>query len=169
MFILRNRFQTWCTFHACDIVPTVNHANCLDQEPVRHTYGNLTYGIRLLLNPPFHLQPFIRTESVHGGKLRQACLNYSLTLWPLSCIDTDRHNCARTLLTAPLYWIMWVWNLNCGACVRAVFVFRASPINCRGAQSCLAQAEAQRYTRNPPTTPINAGLRCPDCKPAPVN
>lgn len=48
------------------IVPAVNHDNCLDQEAVRHTYGNLIYGIRLLLNPPFHLQPFIRTESVHG-------------------------------------------------------------------------------------------------------
>lgn len=51
MFILRNSFQIQYTVHARDITPTVNHANCLDQEPVRHTYGNLIGGIRLHLNP----------------------------------------------------------------------------------------------------------------------
>lgn len=42
-----------------NVALSVNHANCLEQETVRHTYGNLIHSIRLHLNPP----PFISSLS----------------------------------------------------------------------------------------------------------
>lgn len=134
-------------------MPAVNHANCFDQEAVRHTYGNLIYGIRLLLDPPLFISAFHQDWKCAWGMLRQPCLNYSLTLWPSSCIDTTvqtgtiapgLHLCAQLLQDN-----VGQWNPNCGACACTVFVFRASPLNCGGAQSC----SAQRYTWKPPPPP----------------
>lgn len=108
------------------------------------------------------------------GMLRQPCLNYSLTLWPVSCIDTTvptgtigpgrnrLHLCARLLQDH-----VSRWNLNCGACAGGVSVFRASPLNCGGAQSCWAQG----FTWNPPPPPPPhlrwspvSGLETSSCK-----
>lgn len=43
-----------------DITPSVNHANCLERETVRKTYGNVICGIRLHSTPP---PPFISVLS----------------------------------------------------------------------------------------------------------
>lgn len=158
MFILGNSFQTWCTIHAGDIVPTVNHANCLDQEPVRHTYGNLIYGIRLLLNPLFSSAAFHQDWKCAWGMLRQPCLNYSLTLWPWRCIDTVvqtgtiapgriwLHLCAQLLRDN-----VRQWNLNCSACARAVFVFSLT-FKLRGSAVVFGSGRSSALHPEPPPT-----------------
>lgn len=115
---------------------SLNHTNCLEQGTVRHTYGNLIHSIRLHLNPPLSFQTFHQYWKCAWGMLRQPCLNYSLTLWPASCIDTAVQPdtiawgcnwlqlCVRLLQDDASQW-----NLNCGACECIVFVFRASPLS----------------------------------------
>lgn len=136
-----------------DITLSVNHTNCPEQETVRHTYGNLIHSIRLHLNTPLLSFPtFHQDWKCAWGMLRQPCLNYSLTLWPMSCIDTAVQpgtialGCDRLQLCVRLLQdSVSQWNLNCGACEYIVFVFRASPLShfkLRGRAPRPAQAEA---------------------------
>lgn len=154
-----------CTIHACDITPSVNHANCLDQGLVRHTYGNLIHGIRLHVNPPLFSSPaFHQDGKCAWGMLRQPCLNYSLTLWPLSCIDTTLqtgtiapgrnwlHLCVQLLQDN-----VSQWNLNWSTCMGCIH-FQGLTFKLRGTV-VFGLGRGSTLQPEPPTTTTRPNRR----------
>lgn len=83
-----------------------NHTNCFEQGTFRHTYRNLIFQIWHHSHPPpfflLSFPAFHQDWKCAWGMLRQPCLNYSLTLWPMNCIDTTWHNCTGLQLAASL-------------------------------------------------------------------
>lgn len=86
-----HNFQNWCRIHAADPLCwrcrliTLIASNKKQLDKLKETWSAVSgcAQIRLLSSPSFH-----RDRKCAWGMLRQPCLNYSLTLWPVSRIDT---------------------------------------------------------------------------------